>query len=197
METLIDLQVAADIDRKYFTAFLKGLAGIKYKNLLTKVALANGEEAPEVMELDFLYTNLFNPDVTSADDFNALVESGLRVISDMLEQNMTKDRLEEYLARRIQGSDDTKKAIQQFWRQEQANLLTATRQPCLATQDQGLQDIDWEIQATMAGRKAQGANQQSATIVIHPKQGERFMFEASRKDVSQMLDKLAILDQLI
>lgn len=127
METLIDLQVAADIERKYFTAFLKGLAGIKYRDLLSKLAVANGEEVPEPMELDFLYSNLFNPDVTSADDFNSLVESGLRVISDLLEQNMNKDRLEQYLARRIQGNEDTRKAIQQFWKQEQATLLAATR----------------------------------------------------------------------
>ena len=34
MENLINFDDATDIDRKYFLAFLKGLANIKFKNLL-------------------------------------------------------------------------------------------------------------------------------------------------------------------
>jgi hypothetical protein len=60
MENLIDLSRAADLDRKYFVAFLKGLMSMKYADLFAKMAESNGEEPPEVMDLNFLYNNLFN-----------------------------------------------------------------------------------------------------------------------------------------
>ena len=91
MDALIELTRASDLERKYFVAFLKGLMSIKYADLFTKVAEANGEEPPEVMDLDFLYSNLFNQEMTSADTFNFLVENGLKLISDMLEQNLSRD----------------------------------------------------------------------------------------------------------
>lgn len=37
MENGINLEFAGDLDRKYFLAFLKGLAQIKYKDLYTKL----------------------------------------------------------------------------------------------------------------------------------------------------------------
>jgi len=37
MENQIQLEAAADIDRKYLLAFLKGLCSIKYKDLYTKL----------------------------------------------------------------------------------------------------------------------------------------------------------------
>lgn len=77
MDNKIDLSAGADLDRKYFTAFLKGLVSIKYKEIFAKLAKANKDEeaaADDVMDLDFLYSNLFNQEVTSADTFNYLVE---------------------------------------------------------------------------------------------------------------------------
>ena len=52
------------MDRKYFYAFLKGLSTIKYKDYLLK----NKDTAAEVdesMDLQFLYTNLFNDQETT------------------------------------------------------------------------------------------------------------------------------------
>lgn len=40
MEGLIDLENAADMDRKYFLAFLKALTAIKFKDLFEKVKAA-------------------------------------------------------------------------------------------------------------------------------------------------------------
>jgi len=37
MEGLIDLEIAGEIDRKFFLAFLKGLTQIKFKSQLKKV----------------------------------------------------------------------------------------------------------------------------------------------------------------
>lgn len=70
MENVIDLNAASDLERKYFLAFLKSLASIRYRGLFEKLAAANKEEAPEHMDLDFLYSNLFNPEMTPADTFN-------------------------------------------------------------------------------------------------------------------------------
>ena len=50
---------AYGMDKKYFYAFIKGLATIKYKSYL----LRNKETATEVdesMDIQFLYNNLFN-----------------------------------------------------------------------------------------------------------------------------------------
>jgi hypothetical protein len=42
------------------------------------------------MELDFLYSNLFDSNLTPADTFNTLVENSMRVISDLLKINASK-----------------------------------------------------------------------------------------------------------
>lgn len=90
MENLIDLRAGADLERKYFTAFLKGLASIKYRALFAKLAASQHEEEPDVMQLDFLYGNLFDPTITTADTFNQLVEAGLRLLAELLELNVAR-----------------------------------------------------------------------------------------------------------
>ena len=84
------MTAASDLDRKFFLAFLKGLASIKYERLIAQVASANNEAVPDHMDIEFLYSNLFNPNVTPADIFNTLVENCMRVISDLLEKNASK-----------------------------------------------------------------------------------------------------------
>lgn len=101
MDNLINLELAGDLDRKYFLAFLKGLCQIKYKDLYTKLKIKEGEALDTQMDLEFLYANLFDPDQFSADQFNQLVESGMRVIADLLEMNMSKEALDEYLSRKV------------------------------------------------------------------------------------------------
>jgi hypothetical protein len=53
------------------------------------------------MTLEFLYSNLFDPASVSADTFNQLVESGMRLIGDLLEKNPSKEGLDAYLQRRV------------------------------------------------------------------------------------------------
>lgn len=57
---------AEGMDRKYFFAFFKGLATIKYKDYLLKNK-DTASEVDESMDLQFLYTNLFNSQETSLD----------------------------------------------------------------------------------------------------------------------------------
>ena len=123
MDNVINLEVAADLDRKYFLAFLKGLAQIKYKDLITKLKIKEGEALDAQMDLEFLYNNLFDPELFSADKFNQLVENGMHVIADLLEMNMSRDALEEYLNRKINAREETRKVIAQFWKQESVSLL--------------------------------------------------------------------------
>jgi hypothetical protein len=59
---------------------------------------------------------LFDQDQFSADQFNQLVEGGMRVITDLLEANMSKEQLEEYLQVKVSGRDETRKVILQFWK---------------------------------------------------------------------------------
>ena len=48
---------AGGMDRKYFYAFFKGLVNIKYKEYFIK---SKDFEVDESLDLQFLYTNLFN-----------------------------------------------------------------------------------------------------------------------------------------
>jgi hypothetical protein len=123
MDNVINLEAASDLDRKYFLAFLKGLAQIKYKDLYTKLKIKEGEALDAQMDLEFLYSNLFDPEQFSADTFNQLVENGMRVIADLLEMNMSREALEEYLNRKVQAREETRKVIAQFWKQESVQLL--------------------------------------------------------------------------
>lgn len=95
------MEAASDIDRKYFLAFLKGLCQIKHKDLYSKLSKAEGETTEDNMTLEFLYSNLFDPASVSADTFNQLVESGMRLISELLEKNPSKEGLDTYLQRRV------------------------------------------------------------------------------------------------
>ncbi len=61
MEGVIRLD-AGGMDRKYFYAFFKGLVQIKYKEHLLK---SKEMEVDESMDLQFLYSNLFNDQETS------------------------------------------------------------------------------------------------------------------------------------
>ena len=67
MEGLIDLEIASELDKKYFLAFLKGLTQIKFKSQMKKSGQSqeNAEE-PEV-DLEYLYQNLFNDSSISGD----------------------------------------------------------------------------------------------------------------------------------
>ena len=42
MEIILNFESAADMDRKYFLAFLKGLCQIKYKDLYKKLKIKEG-----------------------------------------------------------------------------------------------------------------------------------------------------------
>jgi hypothetical protein len=75
------------------------------------VASVNNESVPEMMEVKFLHTNLLNQNVTAADTFNILVGNLMRVISDLIESNASKQSLDEYISIRIVGSDDVKKVV--------------------------------------------------------------------------------------
>ena len=55
MESSVNLEAAGEIDRKYFLAFLKGLAQIKYKDLYSKLRAREGETSEQVIELEVLY----------------------------------------------------------------------------------------------------------------------------------------------
>ena len=51
----------------------------------------------------------------------------MRLIAELLEKNLSKEGLDGYLQRRVQGREDTKKTILLFWKQESPQLLSAVR----------------------------------------------------------------------
>lgn len=120
-------------------------------------------------------------------------------MSEIVALNMEKEQLEGYLSRKVSAREETKKAITIFWKQERANIVRAVRAPT-ANQTEGIADLDWQIHLATAGRHQPKVNKQSATMVIQPKSGDqrdRVMFEVSKADVSLMLDKLRVLDQIM
>ncbi len=50
----------------------------------------------------------------------------MKLISELLELNPSKDGLEDYL-RKVNCKDDTRKVIAQFWKQESGLLLQAVK----------------------------------------------------------------------
>ena len=69
-----------------------------------------------MVDLEYLYTNLFDGTGIQGDQFNQLVESTLRLISEIVSLNMEKDQLEGYLSRKVSAREETKKAIAIFWK---------------------------------------------------------------------------------
>ena len=50
-------------------------------------------------------------------------------MTELLVQNLNREQAEEFVSRRVIASEDTKKVISQFWKQEQNNLIGAVRHP--------------------------------------------------------------------
>merc|ERR1712080_271541 len=123
MEGVISLECAHELDRKYMIAFLKGLSEVKYREYFAKAKKDQAvQEEEEPMDLEFLYANLFDESVTTADDFNTLVENGMKLLSQIVVPNLSKEALEQFIVRKIQAKDEHKKAIQMFWKQEGASM---------------------------------------------------------------------------
>jgi len=101
--------------------------------------------------------------------------------------------------RKVSARDDIKRAIQLWWKQESSSILSAIRAPT-SNSTQGIADIDWQIHLTTASRHVPNVRAQSATVVLQAAKGnarDKIMFEVNKQDVSMILDKLSILDQLI
>jgi hypothetical protein len=114
---IVSLDAAHALDRKYMIAFLKGLSAIKYHEYFAKANKDKAnEEEEEPMELEFLYGNLFDEDTTSPEDFNTLVENGMKLLSEIVSTNMDKEGLDTFLTRKVSGKDEHKKAVQMFWK---------------------------------------------------------------------------------
>ena len=149
MEGYIRLDAAGGMDRKYFYAFVKGLTNIKYKEAF----LRSGKDfdLDESMDLQFLYGNLFNEQETTLDQFNKLVESCLQIIEIIVQNNFSKDQLEDFLANNVKGKDDHKKQFALFWKNESAKIISALQEP-LRNATSGIAELDREIQLTTASR---------------------------------------------
>ena len=115
-------------------AFLKGLTSIKYRDIFKKLEdekrkRDQTQEAEPEIDISFLDENLFNPQEVSPDVFNKLVDNGMRLINEVVAQNMSKEDLEGFLQSKVDAKDDAKKAVILWWKQEQANIMAAIRGP--------------------------------------------------------------------
>jgi hypothetical protein len=89
MEQTFRITDASGMDRKYFYAFIKGLTNIKYKDIFLRSK--KDFDLDEGMDLQFLYTNLFQEGETSLDQFNKLVEGSLQIIEVIVQNNFSKE----------------------------------------------------------------------------------------------------------
>ena len=122
MEGTIDIRGADTLERKFVLAFLKGLASIKYRDIFKKAEAEKQkgktekvESEPEI-DVGFLYENLFNPQEVSPDVFNKLVENGMKMITEVVTQNMNKETLENFLAVKVRAKEEAKKAVSLWWK---------------------------------------------------------------------------------
>ena len=143
------MDAAGGMDRKYFYAFVKGLTNIKYKDIFLRSK--KDFDLDETMDLQFLYGNLFNEQETTLDQFNKLVDSCLQIIEVIVQNNFTKDQLDEFLANNVQGKDDHKRQFALFWKNESVKIVSALQEP-LRNTTSGIAELDWEIQLTTASR---------------------------------------------
>ena len=100
---------AGGMDRKFFYAFIKGLTNIKFKDVFLRSSKKDSFDIDESMDLQFLYANLFNEQETYLDQFNKLVDSCMQLIEVIVQNNFSKDQLDEFLANNIQGCKDDHK----------------------------------------------------------------------------------------
>lgn len=70
------------------------------------------------------------------------MENTLRVLSDIVANNFSKEELEQYLSRKVSAREDSQKAISLFWKQEKANIIKAVRM-ATANDTEGIGEIDW------------------------------------------------------
>ncbi|MFN9910891.1 MAG: hypothetical protein ACK56F_33100, partial [bacterium] len=89
--------------------FIKGLTNIKFKEIFLRSSKKDSFDIDESMDLQFLYANLFNEQETSLDQFNKLVDSCMQLIEVIVQNNFSKDQLDEFLANNIQGCKDDHK----------------------------------------------------------------------------------------
>jgi len=107
MEGLIDLRGTNALERKFVLAFLKGLASIKYRDIFKRAEAEKRKgkqestEAEPEIDVSFLYENLFNPQEVQPDQFNKLVENGMRLINEVVTHNMDKEQLDNFLAVKV------------------------------------------------------------------------------------------------
>ena len=66
MEGLIDLELASEVERKVYLAFLKGLMQIKFRSQIKKeqqarqrASTTDEADETEFVDLEYLYSNLF------------------------------------------------------------------------------------------------------------------------------------------
>ena len=85
MEGLIDLELAGELERKIFLAFLKGMSQIKFRSQFRKLHSSStrkqhrvggaaaeepAEDESESIDLEYLYTNLFQGTSLQSEQFN-------------------------------------------------------------------------------------------------------------------------------
>ena len=124
----------------------------------------------------------------------------MQIIEIIVQNNFTKEQLEEFLSNNVTGAkEDHKKQFAQFWKNEQAKIIAALSEP-LRNENSGIGEIDWEIQLTTASRHQGSVNKQSATVLIQPKRGnqrDKIMFEIDKKDAKLIIDKISALDKVL
>lgn len=69
----------------------------------------------------------------------------MQIIEIIVQNNFTKEQLEEFLSNNVTGAkEDHKKQFAQFWKNEQAKIIAALSEP-LRNENSGIGEIDWEI----------------------------------------------------
>ena len=76
-----------------------------------------------------------------------------------------------------------------FWKTHGGAMMKLISEP-VSNNCQGIANIDWEIHLIAHSRHQQGISKQSSTVLVNTKNQDRIMFEMSKRDVNDILEKI-------
>ena len=135
-----------------------------------------------------LVSTFFEPDLFL--DLNEVLDEDQKnVLIHIIKENFSLDDLRLYLENNLDLNESQKKMLFKFWKTHGGAMMKLISEP-VSNNCQGIANIDWEIHLIAHSRHQQGISKQSSTVLVNTKNQDRIMFEMSKRDVNDILEKI-------
>ena len=123
-------------------------------------------------------------------DLNEVLDEDQKnVLIHIIKENFSLDDLRLYLENNLDLNESQKKMLFKFWKTHGGAMMKLISDP-VSNNCQGIANIDWEIHLIAHSRHQQGISKQSSTVLVNTKNQDRIMFEMSKRDVNDILEKI-------